>query len=226
MAPTTTKPSRRPKKAIEVKGARAPAYSRFPRAQGSGAKRVPRPTDRILEKLRGPRSLGYFLVFLGIGLVIQGLHTMEHIAQTMQIYVFGVPKPQAGGLLGSAVDFPIVHFVYNFAFFLFLLWSVAWAYGLGGFRKLDRSAMWLLIIAAGIQTYHAAEHVIQISQEAAVGTPRPPGFIGLFQDNVVVHLALNFIVWILPFYAFVRLGGIGVMKQWLFTRQVRLPASA
>ena len=219
-------PTTKGKKAIVAKSARASEFSVPPRSESGGARRVARRTDSILDKMRGPRSMGYFLVFLGVGLVIQGLHAMEHIAQTMQVFVFGVPRPQAGGLLGSAIDFPIVHFVYNFVFFLFLLWSVAWAYGLGGFQKLDRRAMWLLLIAAGIQTYHAAEHVIQISQEAAVGTARPPGFIGLFQDNIVVHMLLNVTVWVLPFIAFVRFGGMGVMKQWIFTRQVRLPASA
>jgi hypothetical protein len=227
--PTTTQPkssSAKGKKALVAKGARTTAFSPSQRGASGGSARVVRRRDSILEKMRGPRSMGYFLVFLGIGLVIQGLHAMEHIAQSMQILVLGVPKPVAGGLLGSAVDFPVVHFVYNFAFFLFILWSVAWAYGLGGFQKLDRRAMWLLLVTAVVQTYHAAEHVIQISQEAAVGTQRPPGFIGLFQENFIAHLILNVAVWILPFYAFVRLGGLGVMKQWIFTREVRLPSSA
>ena len=226
MPPSTTKRATSAKKPIVAKGARTAEYSLSSRSASGGTKRVQRRTDRILEKMRGPRSMGYFLVFLGVGLIIQGLHALEHIAQTMQILVFGVPKPVAGGLLGSAVDFPIVHFVYNFAFFLFILWSIAWAYGLGGFRKLDHRAMWLLLITGVIQTYHAAEHVIQIAQEAAVGTQRPPGLVGLFQENFIAHLILNVTVWVLPFWAFVRLGGLGVMRQWIFTREVRLPASA
>lgn len=191
-----------------------------------GVQRPARKPESLLEKLRGRRSVGYMLIFLGVALVIQGLHVLEHIAQTLQVFVFGVPKPMAGGLLGSAVDFPWVHFVYNFVLFLALVWVAAWAYGLGGFRRFDRIGMWCLLIAAGIQTYHAGEHVIQISQEFAVGTPRPPGFIGLFQDNVVVHLLLNTVVWVLPFIVFWRFGGIEVMMHWILRREVTAPATA
>lgn len=213
------------KKAMVARGPRSrPAFDDD--EENAGARPVARRSVTLAEKLRGPRSIGYFLIFLGVALVIQGLHTLEHVVQSIQVFVFGVPRPLAGGLLGSAVDFPIVHFTYNFAYFLALIWAVAWAYGLGGFRRFDRAGMWALLIAAGIQTYHAAEHVIQISQEIAVGTPRPAGFIGLFQDNVLIHLLLNTIVWVLPLFAFWRFGGIGVMKQWILTRQVRMPSSA
>ena len=220
MATTSTK------KSTVAKGFNGTERAEGMRAPPSGSRRVESRSGRILEKLRGPRSLGYFLVFFGGALIIQGLHDLEHIVQSMQVFVFGVPRPQAGGVLGSAADFPLLHFTYNFAFFLALIFIVAWAYGLGGFRKFDRTGMWLLLITAGIQTYHAAEHVIQLSQEVAVGTARPPGFIGFTQDNVVIHLFLNTIVWVLPFIAFVRFGGLGVMKHWIFTREVRLPAAA
>lgn len=206
-----------------------------PKPTSGDERKAARPDDRapdergrgesLMERLRGPRSLGYFLIFLGVALIIQGFHALEHIVQTLQIFVFGVPRPQAGGLLGSAFDFPMVHFVYNFTYFLALAWATAWAFGLGGFRRFDRLGMWVLIIAAGIQTYHAAEHVIQISQEAAVGTARPPGFIGLFADNVIAHLTLNLVEWVLPFIAFWRFGGIAVMKEWLLRRRVTVPAA-
>lgn len=196
------------------------------RRESLGVERRARKPESLVEKLRGKRSVGYMLVFLGVALVIQGFHVLEHIAQTLQVFVFGVPRPMAGGLLGSAVDFPWVHFVYNFVLFLALVWVAAWAYGLGGFRRFDRIGMWCLLIAAGIQTYHAGEHIIQISQEFAVGTQRPPGFIGFFQDNVVVHLTLNAVEWVLPFGAFWRFGGIEVMKNWILKREVIAPATA
>ncbi len=204
----------------ELSGGTLPSGKPAPRS----AARSPRPG--VLSMLQGPRSIGYFLVFLGVALIIQGFHAMEHIVQSLQVFVFGVPRPQAGGLLGSAIDFPWVHFTYNFFFFIALAWATAWAFGLGGFRRFDRWAMWVLIIAAGIQTYHAGEHVIQITQELAVGTARPPGFIGFFQDNVVVHLLLNVVEWVLPFYAFAKFGGLAVMKDWILERKVTTPASA
>lgn len=200
------------------------AASGAPKAQAPNAQGTGRPG--ILGALQGPRSVGYFLVFLGVALVIQGAHALEHIVQGLQVFVLGVPRPQAGGILGSAIDFPWVHFTYNFFYFIALAWATAWAFGLGGFRRFDRWAMWVLIIAAGIQTYHAGEHIVQITQEAAVGTPRPPGFIGLFQDNVIVHLLLNVVEWILPFYAFWKFGGLSVMKEWLVRRRVTTPSFA
>lgn len=201
-------------------GGALPSGKAAPRAAARG------PRQGILSMLQGPRSIGYFLVFLGVALIIQGFHAMEHIVQSLQVFVFGVPRPQAGGLLGSAIDFPWVHFTYNFVYFIALAWATAWAFGLGGFRRFDRWALWVLIIAAGIQTYHAGEHVIQITQELAVGTARPPGFIGFFQDNVVVHLVLNVVEWVLPFYAFVKFGGLAVMKDWILERKVTTPSAA
>src|SRR5690242_12583418 len=145
-----TLPSRRPARPAKTQTARGrPALRTLPEEVVTAH----RPS--VLERLRGPRSVGYFLIALGIALVIQGLHALEHVAQTMQVFVFGVPRAQAGGLLGAWFDFPIVHFTYNFVYFLLLVWFVSWAFGLGGFRRFDRLGMWLLIIAAGIQTYHA-----------------------------------------------------------------------
>jgi hypothetical protein len=214
----STRPRKRPSKSMSA--------PRAPLRPAPSEERLATRRPTLLEKLRGPRSMGYFLVFLGVALIIQGFHALEHIVQTMQVFVFGVPRAQAGGILGSAIDFPWVHFTYNFVYFLALVWLVAWAFGLGGFRRFDRLGLWLLIIAAGIQTYHAGEHVIQIAQEAAVGTPRPAGFIGLFADNVIVHLILNLVEWVLPFIAFVRFGGIGVLKEWLLHREVKVPSAA
>ena len=214
-----------PKKSNESKGlGSAPARSRG--AAAAGARRVERRSESFAERLRGPRSLGYFLVFLGIALVIQGFHTLEHVVQVVQIVAYGVSPAVAGGLLGAWFDFPLVHFVYNFTYFIALLWAVAWAYGLGGFQKLDRLGMWMLIIATAVQTYHAAEHVIQLGQAAAFATNRPNGIIGFFVPNFWAHLILNAAVWVLPLMSFWRFGGFGVMKEWIFTRRVRLPANA
>jgi hypothetical protein len=224
---TTSLKSTAPKKGTSLKSTGRPLSERPARkADSAGARSVSRRSDSWAEKLRGPRSLGYLLVFLGVTLIIQGLHTMEHIVQVVQIMVFGVPGAVAGGLLGSALDFPLVHFFYNFVLFLALIWAVAWAYGLGGFQKLDRIGMWMLLIAAGIQTYHTGEHVLQLAQEAAFATQRPNGFIGFFVPNFLAHLVLNILEWVFPFLAFWRFGGLGVMKNWLLTRRVRNPVSA
>jgi hypothetical protein len=188
-------------------------------APSSAARQTP-----LLERLRGPHSRRYFLLFLGTAVVIQGLHDMEHIVQSYQVFFMGVPRPVAGGLLGSVFDFPVVHFLYNILFFLALIWAVAWAYGLGGFRTFDKVGMWALLIAAGVQSYHAVEHILQITQEAATGTARPPGAIGLVGDNIVAHLILNTFVFVLPLIALWRFGGVRVMWDWVSRK--RLPAAA
>jgi hypothetical protein len=161
------------------------------------------------------------LIFLGTAVVIQGLHDLEHIVQSIQVFFVGVPRPTAGGLLGSVFDFPIVHFTYNILFFVALTWAVAWAYGLGGFRKFDAAGMWTLIIAAGFQAYHAVEHILQVTQEVATGTQRPPGAIGLIGDNVVAHLLFNTFVFVLPLFSLWRFGGLRVMRDWVLRRPHR-----
>jgi len=168
--------------------------------------------------MRGKNSRRYLLIFLGTAVVIQGLHDMEHIVQSIQVFFLGVPRAQAGGLLGSVFDFPMVHFAYNILFFVALTWAVAWVYGLGGFRKFDAAGMWTLLIAAGIQAYHAVEHILQVSQEAATGTQRPPGAIGLIGDNIIAHLILNTVVFVLPLFSLWRFGGFKVMWDWVFRR--------
>jgi hypothetical protein len=180
----------------------------------------------VLEKLRGPHSLGHLLIFLGIAVIVQAAHAVEHVVQTLQVFVFAMPREEAGGVLGSMLDFPWVHFTYNFVFFVGLLWAVAWAYGLGGFRRLDSIGMWALIVGATVQTYHTAEHVIQIAQQLEVGTNRPPGFIGSFQDNVLIHLELGVAGLVFPLVSLVRFGGIGVMKRWIAEHRVTVPAAA
>jgi hypothetical protein len=186
----------------------------------------PAKKEPFLQKLRGRRSREYFLLFLAAAVIIEGLHVLEHVVQSLQVFAFGVSPAVAGGLAGSLFDFPWVHFAYNFLFFGALIFAVAWAYGLGGFSRFDSVGMWALIIVAGIQTYHAAEHVIQIAQTFETGTARPPGFIGFFAapvgGNVAVHLALNLIVWVPTVIAFYRFGGAQVFTTWLASvRQAR-----
>ena len=182
--------------------------------------------EPFLQKLRGRRSREYFLLFLAIALIIQGLHTLEHVVQSIQVFVLGMSPAVAGGLFGSVFDFPWLHFAYNFLFFGALIFAVAWAYGLGGFSRFDSVGMWMLFIAASIQTYHAAEHVIQIAQAFETGTARPPGFVGFFAGplggNVAVHLILNLIVWVPALITFYRFGGAVVFARWLSAlRQAR-----
>lgn len=204
---------------------RATARQASARNRASWAKEAPpTPRESFFQKMRGRNSRRYLLIFLGTAVAIQGAHDMEHIVQSIQVFFLGVPRAQAGGLLGSVFDFPVVHFIYNIVFFVALTWAVAWVYGLGGFRKFDAAGMWALLIAAGIQAYHAVEHILQISQEAATGTQRPPGAIGLIGDNVIAHLVLNTAVFVLPLFALWRFGGFRVMVDWVLRRPAKAAA--
>jgi hypothetical protein len=185
-----------------------------PRTAGTGSV-PPREKESVSQKLRGPRSRRYLLAFLGVAVIVQGGHVLEHVTQSIQVFVLGVPGSVAGGLLGSFFDFPAVHFLYNAIFFGALVWAIAWAFGLGGFATFDRSGLWALIIAGGVQTYHAGEHVIQILQALETGTNRPPGFIGFFGNNVIIHLVLNLVVWLPTVYTFYRFGGTAVIVDWV-----------
>ena len=221
-------------KAERIPSFRPRTETRRPKAQAQAKARASAPETRTadaakpresyVEKMRGRDSRRYFLIFLGTILVIQGLHDMEHIAQSIQVFFLGVPRASAGGLLGSVFDFPIVHFTYNILFFVALTWAVAWVYGLGGFRKFDAAGMWTLLIAAGIQAYHAVEHILQVTQEAATGTQRPPGAIGLIGDSVIAHLILNTVVFVLPLFSLWRFGGFRVMWDWVFRKPARAAA--
>lgn len=224
--PKSTRPTFKPNASQARPSAAKRARSGAPRTLAPSPSAAPKERETLLEKLRGRNSKRYFFIFLGTAIAIQIAHDAEHVVQSLQVFVLGTARPVAGGLLGSFFDFPIVHFSYNFIFFAALLFAVAWAYGLGGFQKLDRIGMWLLIITAGIQTYHQAEHVIQIAQEVATGTQRPPGFIGFSQDNVVVHLLLNTIVWVLPAIAMWRFGGFKVYSEWVLSKIRRTPSTA
>jgi hypothetical protein len=198
-------------------GGRAPARRLAPKGE------KPR-KETLVQKLRGPKSRRYLLAFLAAAVIIQGLHVLEHVTQSIQVFVFGTSPAVASGLAGSIFDFPLVHFTYNFLFFGALIWGVAWVFGLGGFSKFDRAGVWAVVVAAAIQTYHAAEHVLQIFQSIETGTNRPPGFVGFFANNVIIHLLLNLIVWLPVVFAFYRFGGGAVIVRWASLVRQRIVA--
>jgi hypothetical protein len=143
---------------------------------------------------------------LAAATAVQAAHVAEHVAQTWQVFGMGVPRAQAGGLLGSAIDFPWVHLSYNLAYFLAILASLVLLARSAGPPALDRWASRLLSLASLVQGYHLVEHLVQIQQTVATGTQRPSGLAGLVADNVIVHLVLNLGVWVPALLALRRLG--------------------
>lgn len=124
------------------------------------------------------RHLGTPATVLGILLVTQSLHTIEHLAQWAQYHVLGWPLKAASGII-SPLNAEIVHFGWNLAVLLALIYVLA-----AGLRN---RWMWLLLIWAGA---HMAEHTYmfvmylqEVQRLAEAGLPLGaaqglPGFFG------------------------------------------------
>lgn len=128
--------------------------------------------------------------------LIQGFHLAEHVAQAVQEFVLGQEK--AHGLLGAASDFEGVHFAYN----------TALAAGLFGLLVLyaRRAGLWAatpswmrssFAAATALQSYHVVEHAVRLQEFLATGLADPRGILGHSVDVVLLHLALNSLVYAL-----------------------------
>ena len=92
------------------------------------------------------RRLGTSAMVLSILLITQSLHTVEHIAQWVQFYLLAWPLKASSGLI-SPLNAEIVHFSWNLAVLLAVIWLVE-----SGLRN---RWMWLLLLWAGA---HTVEH--------------------------------------------------------------------
>jgi hypothetical protein len=142
-------------------------------------------------------------------LLVQGFHTIEHLVQVFQRFVFYQPK--GAGLLGSWVDVEPVHLGYNIAF----LWLIAITYWEGKFWTLRKSrpvAFWILTFAVVWQTWHFVEHLVKMGQFITSGNNGTPGLLGLdgwigTNFNVVwLHFTYNAVVYAPFLVAFFMLG--------------------
>ena len=89
---------------------------------------------------------GSTVMLLSIVLVTQGVHTIEHIAQWVQYYVFNLTARQSNGLLSPA-NAEWVHFIWNWAVLLVVVLLLR-----GGMRNIFTYL--LLAVAIG----HTSEH--------------------------------------------------------------------
>jgi hypothetical protein len=124
------------------------------------------------------RQLGAPAMALSILLVTQSLHTVEHLAQWVQYYVLAWPLKASSGLI-SPLNAEIVHFSWNLAVLLVVIWLVE-----SGPRN---RWMWLLLLWAGAHTaehtYMFVNYVQEIQRLASEGLPLNaaqglPGFFG------------------------------------------------
>jgi hypothetical protein len=125
----------------------------------------------LLPALRKWRSdlqvLGTPLTVLSILLVTQSLHTVEHLAQSVQYHLLGWPLKAASGLI-SPLNAEVVHFTWNWA----VLLVVGYLVGAG----VRTGWMWLLLGWAGA---HTAEHTyLLVNYLATGGVQGLPGVLG------------------------------------------------
>jgi hypothetical protein len=52
-------------------------------------------------------------------------------------------------------------------------------------------ALW---VAAGVQTYHLAEHGLKLAQHLTAGCHSCPGLLGQFGDLIWIHFTINLLV--------------------------------
>lgn len=124
-------------------------------------------------------------------------HWAEHLAQAVQIYVLGWPRPQANGVLGLWYPWLVTTEVMHYAYALIMLIGI-WMLR-KGFTGLSRK-WWT--VALVIQFWHHIEHLLLISQvifrHNLMGSPVPVSFLQMLfpKSRVEIHLFYNTIVFI------------------------------
>lgn len=134
---------------------------------------------------------------LNVFMFIVLAHWAEHLAQAVQVYALGWPRPQAGGVLGLffpwLVSSELMHYGYAIVM-LVGLWTLR-----KGFNGTSRK-WWT--IALVIQFWHHIEHAVlqwqAITHNYWFGSPVPISFLQVLwpQSRVEIHLFYNAIVFI------------------------------
>lgn len=144
-----------------------------------------------LARLNG-RNHRRSLVIFG---VIVLAHLVEHIVQAVQIWGFGIERPQARGVLGQA--FPVLvsdewlHYGYAL---IMIVGLVVLRHGFTG-----ASRRWWNI-ALGIQIWHHFEHLLLFGQAMTgvflFGGTKPTSVVQVLVSRVELHLFYNVAVMI------------------------------
>src|SRR5439155_6857885 len=115
------------------------------------------------EIYRQYRWLAFFFVLL----IAQSVHFTEHIAQMIQIHLFGLSGIQAHGIIGM-LDLEWVHFIFDAVWVPICVYILLFVYRI--------SNPWLRILAV-IVTWHALEHVAIMSYYLRTGIVGSPGLL-------------------------------------------------
>lgn len=126
------------------------------------------------------RQLGTPAMALGVLLVTQTLHTIEHLAQWIQYHMLNWPLKAANGII-SPLNAEIIHFTWNLAVLLVIVYLIT--------AGLRHRWMWLLLLWAGA---HTLEHTymfwnylneVQRLTEAGLSPVAAQGLPGFFGDG-------------------------------------------
>ena len=145
----------------------------------------------FLRKLNGP----YHRTALSVFMVIVIAHWAEHIAQAIQIWGLGWPRPQARGLLGLAFPWLISSEWLHYGFAIVMLAGL-WLLR-GGFT--GRARTWWTV-ALAIQFWHHIEHLLLLVQAQTghfiAGRAVPTSLLQLVFPRAELHLFYNTIVFL------------------------------
>lgn len=123
------------------------------------------------------------------------LHWVEHIAQAVQIFALGWPRPKAGGFLGLYFPWLVTSEWLHYGFAIFMMVGfIVLRHGFTG-----RARMWWQA-ALWIQVWHHLEHLLLLTQAVTgaylLGRPAPTSIAQLVFPRVELHLFYNAIVFV------------------------------
>ncbi|HEV2778331.1 MAG TPA: hypothetical protein VGX25_02925 [Actinophytocola sp.] len=137
----------------------------------------------------------YHRAAVNVFLLVVIAHWVEHIAQAVQIFGLGWPRPKAGGALGLAFPWLVKSEWLHYGFAIVMLVAfVTLRHGFTGrARTWWNAAMW-------IQVWHHFEHLLLLLQALTgaylLGKTVPTSIAQLIFPRVELHLFYNAIVFI------------------------------
>jgi hypothetical protein len=140
--------------------------------------------------LNGPGHARALIVFLAVVTA----HMLEHVAQAIQVFVLGWPRPQALGLLGLVWPWLVQSEWLHFSDVLLTLGGLlVLRYGFRG----EARRWWTAAIVVSV--WHLFEHTLLLGQ-ALTGTTlwgaaQPTSVVQLVVPRVELHLFYNGICW-------------------------------
>src|SRR5438874_475242 len=119
---------------------------------GAEADRAPLPEARARAMVR----------VLGLLVLIQSLHAVEHVAQAFQRLVMHEPAPR--GLLGRWFDFEWMHFAFNVTLGAALLaMFIGYRMHRAAWRRASGVGWWAFVGALAVEDgLHVPEHVVRV----------------------------------------------------------------